>query len=383
MSRRSPGEIREQKCSLFLIRVLDFSAEADRGLVPCRGVHQDSQSGHESSILEIRRSYEEEETKTIIFQTVLDIYRDRFLYRSFADGILHQQYQDENEVYHTILHEIGHSLGLGHSPYESDIMYTPHKYGVVSLSHRDASSIQWLYKLPLGISVKEFGQKYGINSNNIDDIILKIATEKLRNNEFEEVKNSIKIPQKDLMNEQDKLAEMKKYNLGLQDIKISSNVQEYIKKNPVAKIENIKESKSFLYKDKFTISMDKELYKCLFKYARKGENYLKNYLDLKDKEKSYKNFVVEQLGIKDKKIEQLTNENSKLKKDKLELKSKVTKMEKLEKLEAWLPKEIIEKFEEYQKQLEKEKSRTRGRIISRSWSNKIENDKGNDNGMEL
>ena len=82
MSRRSPGEIREQKCSLFLIRVLDFSAEADRGLVPCRGVHQDSQSGHESSILEIRRGYEEEETKTIIFQTVLDIYRDRFLYRS-------------------------------------------------------------------------------------------------------------------------------------------------------------------------------------------------------------------------------------------------------------------------------------------------------------
>ncbi len=152
-----------------------------------------------------------------------------------SDGILHQQYQDENEVYHTILHEIGHSLGLGHSPYESDIMYTPHKYGVVSLSHRDASSIQWLYKLPLGISVKEFGQKYGINSNNIDDIILKIATEKLRNNEFEEVKNSIKIPQKDLMNEQDKLAEMKKYNLGLQDIKISSNVQEYIKKNLIIK----------------------------------------------------------------------------------------------------------------------------------------------------
>lgn len=33
------------------------------------------------------------------------------------------------------------------------------------------------------------------------------------------------------MSEQDKLAEMKKYNLGLQNIQISSNVQEYIKKN--------------------------------------------------------------------------------------------------------------------------------------------------------
>ena len=176
------------------------------------------------------------------------------------------------------------------------------------------------------------------------------------------------------LEEKKKKLDEKKERLKLEDEKLY-NLENISK--------NIKESKSFLYKDKFTISMDKELYKCLFKYAREGENYLKNYLDLKDKEKSYKNFVVEQLGIKDKKIEQLTNENSKLKKDKLELKSKVTKIEKLEKLEAWLPKEIIEKFEEYQKQLEKEKSRTRGRIISRSWSNKIENDKGNDNGMEL
>lgn len=35
------------------------------------------------------------------------------------------------------------------------------------------------------------------------------------------------------MSEQDKLAEMKKYNLGLQNIQIPSNVQEYIKKNIV------------------------------------------------------------------------------------------------------------------------------------------------------
>lgn len=146
-----------------------------------------------------------------------------------SDGILHQQYQDENEVYHTILHEIGHALGLGHSPYDTDIMYTPHKYGVVSLSGRDANSLQWLYKLPYGISVKELAQKYSVNSDNIDEIILK-ASFAGKSGAFENVKNSVKIPKKDLMTEQDKLAEMKKYNLGLQNIQIPSNVQEYIKK---------------------------------------------------------------------------------------------------------------------------------------------------------
>src|SRR5574344_86443 len=147
-----------------------------------------------------------------------------------SDGILHQEYQDENEVYHTILHEIGHSLGLGHSPYESDIMYTPHKYGVVSISPRDCNSIQWLYKLPSGISIRELAQKHGVNSDNIDEIILRIS-QKGKSHEFEDIKNSIKIQKKDLMQEQDKLAEMKKYNIGLQNIQISSNVQDYIKKN--------------------------------------------------------------------------------------------------------------------------------------------------------
>jgi len=145
-----------------------------------------------------------------------------------SDGILHKQYQDENEVYHTILHEIGHALGLGHSPYETDIMFTPHKYGVVTLSKRDAMSLQWLYNLPVGISVKELSQKYNVKSDNIDYIIAHTSGLN-KSKDFEAVKNSIKLPQKDLMTEQEKIAEMRKYNLGLQNVQISSNIQEYIK----------------------------------------------------------------------------------------------------------------------------------------------------------
>lgn len=132
--------------------------------------------------------------------------------------------------------------------------------------------------------------------------------------------------------------------------------------------------------------MDKDIYKCLLKYARDGEKYLDNYYDLKDKEENYKKFVTEQIGIKNNKIELLTNENDKLKKDNLELKLKTIKLDRLEKLEAWLPGEIKEKFKEYEKELEelektqRKTTRDRGRI-SKSWSNKIENDK--DNGMEL
>lgn len=179
------------------------------------------------------------------------------------------------------------------------------------------------------------------------------------------------------LEEKKKKLEAKKERLKLEDEKLY---------NLESIAEHVKESKSFLYKDKITVSMDKETYKCLLKYARDGEKYLDNYYDLKDKDESYRKFVAEQVGIKNNKIELLTNENDKLKKDNLELKLKTVKLDRLEKLEAWLPVEIKEKFKEYEKELEElektQRKMTRGRgRISKSWSNKIENDK--DNGMEL
>lgn len=151
-----------------------------------------------------------------------------------SDGIIHAQYQDENEVYHTILHEIGHALGLGHSPYTEDIMYTPHRYGVINLSPNDIATMQWLYRLPYGASVHEISQKYKIPSEDLDYIIQKYINNGIVSG-FEEVKNSVRLPQKDLIEEQQKLAELKKYNLGIQNIQISTDIQQYIRKTLIDK----------------------------------------------------------------------------------------------------------------------------------------------------
>lgn len=145
-----------------------------------------------------------------------------------SDGIIHRKYMDENEVFHTILHEIGHALGLGHSNNPEDIMYTPHQYGVVNLSKRDITSVKWLYSLPYGASAKSLNELYSTNYSNIDDIIMHIASGGSES-KFQKTLNSIKKPTRNLEEEQEKLAQMKKFHMSIQNVRLPKELADKFK----------------------------------------------------------------------------------------------------------------------------------------------------------
>lgn len=147
-----------------------------------------------------------------------------------TEGLVHADYMDENEVYHTILHEIGHAVGLGHSHNPKDIMYTPHQKGVNKISEGDSLTINWLYTLPQGATTKDVASKYQISGADIDEIIAKFINKKTPT-EFEQVKASIKKPKRDLQEEQDAIANLRRYHMSLQNVHISEEMQKFFKNN--------------------------------------------------------------------------------------------------------------------------------------------------------
>lgn len=152
-----------------------------------------------------------------------------------TDGKIHQAYNSQSEVYHTILHEIGHALGLGHSPYDSDIMYSPHQYGVVNLSENDIFSIQCLYSFPAGKSVRQIGAQYSVMTDSDIDLIIKKLDEKyaqeLDSENNSDIQTSLIKKERDLLDEAAGIAEVQKYNLMIQNVGLSDKMQDFFKSN--------------------------------------------------------------------------------------------------------------------------------------------------------
>ena len=87
------------------------------------------------------------------------------------------------------------------------------------------------YTFPQGKTVNEIASKYSTGGSDLDEVVANIIAKKAKT-EFEKVKDSVEIPpEKNLLDETQNIGDLKKYNMSLQNVQISADLREQIKKH--------------------------------------------------------------------------------------------------------------------------------------------------------
>ena len=95
----------------------------------------------------------------------------------------------------------------------------------------DRLSVNWLYTFPSGKTVQEIASKYGVSGSDIDEVVARIISKQAKT-EFEKVKENIAPqPKRDLLEESESIANLRKYHMALQNIKIPNELTEQIRKH--------------------------------------------------------------------------------------------------------------------------------------------------------